>query len=335
MAAPLGRLDYLLPDAAAGPTGDDQATAAWPRSWATAGGAAAMATVFVCDVLALCDRLPGVTAPDGRPLPSMPRSQVRERLGNLRDGHARLDVLFGGACLQGAEAHRLRNALHDPARPGCLRTEPLADLRLAAHPGTLMVKRALVDLHNSLCDEADVSDPRALTTALWHACIRRDVLPALCGDKLTDGARTRAFVAAHPDGGRQALPLEVVLGPFSLLVPMLLAPTDAPAAQAALERQIRRTVRYDIPGPAALLKMFGLPADGISAHQTLPAYLVDESRAATYPFGPLGARLFSDTVEALLQAERPAAKQCPNANSTRAFKALRNIAQQSLCPSGK
>lgn len=81
--------------------------------------------------------------------------------------------------------------------------------------------------------------------------------------------------------------------------------------------------------------MFGLPADGISAHQTLPAYLVDESRAATYPFGPLGARLFSDTVEALLQAERPAAKQCPNANSTRAFKALRNIAQQSLCPSGK
>lgn len=329
MDAPLGRLAFLAPDAPEGAAADQGDLPGWPPAWTGAGGAAAMALGLVCDVFAPCDRLPGVTAPDSATAPPLPRDRVEARLGNLRDGRPRLDILYGGACLQGSESVRLRRMLQDPTAPERLQPGQLADLRMAAHPATFAVHNALVDLHNALCRTPGVEDPRALTTALWHRTIRKDALPALCGDDLADGRSMRDFSAAHPDGPGRTLPMEAAFGPFSLLVPMLLAGAAPDAAHRTLHRQVSRAVRHNLPRPADLCAAFGIAASATGADRPLPTYLLAEAIESPHPFGPLGARLLSETVLTLIDAESSAQVDCPDGKSAQAFAILRNLTSQS------
>lgn len=291
MDAPLGRLRFLLPDAPevdpGVPAGVSLSREGWPGSWSGVQGAVALAVVFACDVLAPCDRLPGLTAPHVDRAAPLPRDQVVARLGNLRDGRPRLDVIYGGACLQGSLAHAGRKALFEGDGMQRLRPGVLADARLGAHPLTLRVQAALAALHNALADDPDVADPRAAATALWFGLIRDEVMPRLCGPSI-----------AAPIDRPQDLPLETVLGPFSTLLAMLTFAEAADRAEAALARQARRARRHNLPDAAALCTAFGLepPATAVS----LPQHLLDEARNHGTPFGPLGTALLSATVLALL-----------------------------------
>lgn len=321
MAAPLGPFHYHLPDAPEATATVGPVPGRWPEVWARHQGALAMAALFVCDVVAPCDRLPGVTQPEAPDAPPLRRAEATARLGNLRDGRPRLAALFGGACLQGSAATAAQRALIDRAAPRQLRPDARADHRLGAAPALDVVRRRLIALHNALADDPAIADPRAAVTGLWHQSLCRDVVPTLCGPV------PEAPPPAAPTGDRRSLALEVVHGPFAALAPMLLASTAPAAAAEALGRLVRRARRYALAPPSALLEAYGLPPSPGSEAPSLPAYLLEEAALARRPFGPLGGALFAEAALGLIAAEPGLPRPALSGPAETALQALRSLAQ--------